>query len=327
MSRRVLILCTGNSCRSQMAQYLWSELGGGGWDCHSAGSRPAGFVHPEALAALAEIGIDAHQARSKPVDEFARHSFDLVITVCDSAHEACPVFAGAIRQEHWPFDDPADATGSDAEVRDVFRRVRDEIQQRIATFLAAERSARVDAFRGWMENLLDLYPSPIAASREEAFRTLVATTANHLAGADPTWPQVPMLLREHFAELGWEWNGIYALRTGVLQLVTAAGPPVCATLERTGGVGSSGMCHDAVLMGQAIVAARAKRWPGYVSCDGESGLGTVAGMAVPLRNPGGQIVAVWDLDSTQPLLPEDVFFCERYLASLGPFEPWPAMFR
>lgn len=327
MSQRVLILCTGNSCRSQMAQYLWEAQAGGAWECHSAGSRPAGYVHPEAIAALAEVGIDAHRARSKPVEEFAMHAFDLVITVCNSAHEACPVFPGAVEQQHWPFDDPADATGTEEEIRAVFRRVRDEIQERIATFLAEQRTQRAATFADWMEGLLDQYPGDMASERAAAFRALVAETAQQLGTGESTWPLIPSLIEAQLGALGWQWNGIYALRSGVLQLVTAAGPPVCATLPREGGVGTSGMCHDSVLMGQPIVAARVDRWPGYVSCDGESGLASVGGMAIPLRDPAGKVTAVWDLDSTQSLCPEDVFFCERYLASVGAFEPWKGMFR
>ena len=124
MPKRVLILCTSNSCRSQMAEALWRMLGKGAWECFSAGSKPSGYVHPMAIEVMREIGADLRQNRSKHVNEFAGQSFDLVVTVCDSAQEACPVFPGAKQMLHWPYDDPGHATGTNDEVRKVFRRVR-----------------------------------------------------------------------------------------------------------------------------------------------------------------------------------------------------------
>jgi arsenate reductase (thioredoxin) len=141
MSKRVLILCTGNSCRSQMAEGLWRMLGKGNWECFSAGSKPAGYVHPMANEVMQEIGVDLSTNRSKHVEEFAGQSFDLVVTVCDSAKEACPVFPGAKQMLHWPFDDPAHATGSSDEVRNVFRLVRSEIADRIQAYLAADAAS------------------------------------------------------------------------------------------------------------------------------------------------------------------------------------------
>ncbi len=136
--KRVLILCTGNSCRSQMAEGLWRTLGEGRWESFSAGSKPSGYVHPLALRAMQERDIDLAAARSKSVDEFAGQPFDLVITVCDHAKEACPVFPGAAEQLHWPFDDPADAVGSDDKQMEFFRRVRDEIEAQIGRFLKGQ---------------------------------------------------------------------------------------------------------------------------------------------------------------------------------------------
>ncbi len=133
--RTVLILCTGNSCRSQMAEALWNELGQGGWRAESAGSKPAGYVHPLAIRAMQERGLEIADHRSKSVNEFQDQRFDLVVTVCDHAKQACPVFTGAEQMHHWPFDDPADATGSDDEQLPVFRRVRDQIEQRISEYL------------------------------------------------------------------------------------------------------------------------------------------------------------------------------------------------
>ncbi len=135
MTKRVLILCTGNSCRSQMAEGFWNALGRGEWRADSAGSNPAGYVHPLAVEVMRDTGIDLSEARSKHLDEFSENEFDLVITVCDSARESCPHFPGAKEMLHWPFEDPAHAEGTDAEKRKVFKKVRDQIREKIATYL------------------------------------------------------------------------------------------------------------------------------------------------------------------------------------------------
>jgi len=134
--KRVLILCTGNSCRSQMAEALWRHLGGDRWEAFSAGSNPAGYVHPFAIRAMADIGVDITGQTSKHVGEFAEEAFDVVVTVCDGAKEACPTFPHARRMLHWPFEDPAHAAGSESEKLAVFQRVRNEIRTRIAEYLA-----------------------------------------------------------------------------------------------------------------------------------------------------------------------------------------------
>ena len=135
MAKRVLILCTGNSCRSQMAEALWEAQAEGSWEAVSAGSRPAGYVHPLAVKAMSELDLDIAANESKHVDEFKDEPFDLVVTVCDSAKESCPVFPGAKQTQHWPFDDPADAQGTEDQKMEVFRRVRDEIRTRIREHL------------------------------------------------------------------------------------------------------------------------------------------------------------------------------------------------
>ena len=135
MPKRVLILCTGNSCRSQMAEALWQWLGRGSWEAASAGARPAGYVHPLAVKSMAEIDLDISANDSKHVDLFQDAAFDLVITVCDNAKESCPTLAGAQQTLHWPFEDPADAAGSEEAQLAVFRRVRDEIQDQIKEYL------------------------------------------------------------------------------------------------------------------------------------------------------------------------------------------------
>jgi arsenate reductase len=119
-----------------MAEALWRAYGKGQWDAFSAGSKPVGYVHPLAIQVMTESGYDISANRSKHVDEFRDQAFDVVVTVCDSARETCPILAGAVKTLHWPFDDPAHATGSDAEKLAVFRRVRDEIKGRIAEYLA-----------------------------------------------------------------------------------------------------------------------------------------------------------------------------------------------
>jgi arsenate reductase len=132
--RRVLFLCTGNSCRSQMAEAIVNHDLAGAWQAASAGTRPTGVVHPLALAALAEIGI-RHYGRSKGVEEFRQTEFDLVVTVCDSAAEDCPVWLGGGRRIHIGFPDPAGATGTPSEVMDAFRSVRDAIRRQVLAAL------------------------------------------------------------------------------------------------------------------------------------------------------------------------------------------------
>ena len=131
--KRVLFLCTGNSARSQMAEGLLRSMGGDRFDAFSAGTNPKG-VHPRTLEAMKEIGIDLSQQSSKDVSQYLGEKFDYVITVCDRAKQQCPIFPGA-EPIHWGFDDPA-AAASESEL-EVFRRVRNEIQQRLRLFLAA----------------------------------------------------------------------------------------------------------------------------------------------------------------------------------------------
>jgi arsenate reductase len=129
MKRKVLFLCTGNSCRSQMAEAIVSARLGDEWEAVSAGTKPAGFVHPKALEALAEIGI-RHEGRSKGADEFRDVEFDLVVTVCDSAAEECPVWLGKGKRVHHSFPDPAKT-----DAMDEFRKVRDDIAREIPPLL------------------------------------------------------------------------------------------------------------------------------------------------------------------------------------------------
>lgn len=134
--RSVLFLCTGNSCRSQMAEAIVNHDLAEMWQAQSAGTRPTGSVHPLAVAVLAEIGI-RHDGRSKSVDEYRQAEFDLVVTVCDSAAEDCPVWLGRGTRLHIGFPDPARATGSEAEVIDTFRQIRDDIRRQVIAALQA----------------------------------------------------------------------------------------------------------------------------------------------------------------------------------------------
>ncbi len=130
MKRRVLFLCTHNSARSQMAEGLLRFLGGDSFEAFSAGTE-ATFVRPLAIRAMSELDIDISGQQSKTLERYVREPFDEVITVCDAAAEACPVFPGALRRRHWSLEDPSKATGSEEEQLAVYRRVRDELRARI----------------------------------------------------------------------------------------------------------------------------------------------------------------------------------------------------
>lgn len=133
---RVLVLCTGNSCRSVMAEALFNHLGQGQIEAVSAGSNPAGYVHPKSIETLERHGIDAGNPRSKSWDEFAGQSFDLVVTVCDAAAaESCPVFLGPVKKLHWSTPDPAKATGSEEEINAAFDRAFTMLQGKIKEHL------------------------------------------------------------------------------------------------------------------------------------------------------------------------------------------------
>lgn len=125
----VLILCTGNSCRSHLAEGFLRSAAGDVLNVQSAGSKPAGYVHPLAIQVMQEVGIDISSHRSKPLTDFLEQNIDTVITVCGNADQACPIFPGQMRRYHWPFEDPAHATGTEVEKLEVFRRVRDEIRR------------------------------------------------------------------------------------------------------------------------------------------------------------------------------------------------------
>ena len=138
----ILVLCTGNSCRSHMAEGLLRRALGDGFEVASAGSKPAGYVHPLAIRALAEIGIDIASHTSKHLDEYLDRDVETVITVCGNADQVCPTFPGQLNRHHWPFDDPAHATGTEDEQFAVFRRVRDEIRAVFEAYAAGRLDQR-----------------------------------------------------------------------------------------------------------------------------------------------------------------------------------------
>ena len=133
--RKVLFLCTGNSCRSQMAEGLVNHGLGNRWEAFSAGTKPSGYVHPLAIEVMAELDIDISDQRSKSVDQFRDTTFDVVITVCDDAAENCPLWLGSGNLHHIGFPDPADASGSEEKRLAVFRRVRDGLRREVVAYL------------------------------------------------------------------------------------------------------------------------------------------------------------------------------------------------
>ena len=141
---RVLFVCTGNSCRSIMAEALLRERGGSRFEVHSAGTDPKG-LNPRTMRLLADAGIDASWARSKSVTEFLGQSFDYVITVCDQARQVCPVFPGVHESLHWGYEDPAEATGTEDEIMAVYRAVFTQLGERIHQFIPLALRARAES--------------------------------------------------------------------------------------------------------------------------------------------------------------------------------------
>lgn len=134
MKQRVLFLCTGNSARSQMAEGLLRAVAGNRFEVFSAGTEP-GFVRPQAIAVMSELGIDISDHRSKSLTEFLNDEFDYIITVCDHANQRCPIFPGRVKRIHWSIDDPVISGSEEAQLA-AFRQARDELQDRIQAFLA-----------------------------------------------------------------------------------------------------------------------------------------------------------------------------------------------
>ena len=141
----ILILCTGNSCRSHLAEGILRAAAGDLLDVRSAGSKPAGYVHPKAIEVMQEIGIDISAHTSKHMNEFLGGHVDIVVTVCGNADQACPVFPGQVKRYHWGFEDPAHATGTEEEVLQEFRSVRDSIRLVFEAYAAGMRDAAIRA--------------------------------------------------------------------------------------------------------------------------------------------------------------------------------------
>ncbi|MEO8613935.1 MAG: arsenate reductase ArsC [Luteolibacter sp.] len=139
----ILILCTGNSCRSHLAEGILRAALNANFRVASAGSKPAGYVHPLAIKAMEEIGIDISNHHSKHLDEYLADEVETVVTVCGNADQVCPIFPGQVNRHHWGFDDPAHATGTEDEQMAVFRRVRDEI----SSVFQAYAAGRLDAVK------------------------------------------------------------------------------------------------------------------------------------------------------------------------------------
>jgi len=139
--KSVLVLCTGNSCRSHMAEGILRHLASDLFEVHSAGSNPSGYVHPLSIEVLSEIGIDISSHTSKHMDEFLDQNINTVVTVCGNADQACPSFPGQLNRYHWGFDDPAHAEGTEEEVKAVFIRVRDEILMTLTAYVQGYREA------------------------------------------------------------------------------------------------------------------------------------------------------------------------------------------
>jgi len=322
---RVLVVCTGNSCRSVLLEAIWRHHRP---ECtvRSAGSDPTGRVHPLVPEVLGERGIGSEGLTSEPLSRYEGEAFDLLVTVCDEARDGCPVPAGA-RALHWPVPDPAlfaeEAPASEA--RAIFRSARDALEGRILRYREGLRSMR--ELVGRLRLLHDQLPVPPSPERGAAYASLFERLERGALHEEQIWSGLPAWIEECFRSQGWEWNGFYRLRGLAperrLELGPAAGPPVCATIEeQPGGFGASGMCFDAIHLGHAIAAADVGRWPGYVSCDGESGLATVAGLVVPIAR-GGRPVAVWDLDATAPLEGGDPVLMEGLLTGLAEGCPLP----
>ena len=330
--RRVLIVCTGNSCRSALAEALWRHHWGDRWEVFSAGAKPTGTVHPLAREVLVEREIDESGLVSEDIERFDNERFDLVITVCDQARESCHRIPPTDRVLHWPFPDPAlFAEGeSKEEALGVFRTARDAIESRILRY--RETLERVESLDGWLRQVLAQLPSPAPTARAEAFESLLLWVTSALLTEEDLWSALPGAIRERYEPFGWEWNGFYR-SSGIspnrrLTLAAAAGPPVCATIEeQPGGLGHSGMCFDALFAGHPIAARSVKSWPGYVSCDGESGLKTEGGLVIPISDGRHRAHVVWDLDATAPLDPSDLPLFSALFTRLAHASPLPKEWR
>ena len=167
-------------------------------------------------------------------------------------------------------------------------------------------------------------PPDAPSQRHDARRQLTVDIAEAILLERAPWETLVQSIARHFQTVDWKWNGLYRLDTpDRLELHTAAVPPVCQTSLSDGQVGTSGMCFDALHRRQTISTNDAHSWPGYVNCDGESGLNTSGALVVPVSLSDGRHWGVWDLDSEQPLVPSDGIFMERLIACLSTLAPLP----
>lgn len=176
-------------------------------------------------------------------------------------------------------------------------------------------------FRHFVELNAGLEHAALAPERRAALTAVVAAADGLLSdGPRAVATGLPRAIGEAMGPFGWFWNGFYVLHPGdpdELRVGPAFGPPVCASLERSGGPLSSGMCFDALHLNQTLAAYDAHAWPGYVSCDATSGLSTASGLVCPVRDAGGLPIAVWDLDAAQTITPGDVRTMDVLFATLA----------
>jgi len=176
-------------------------------------------------------------------------------------------------------------------------------------------------FRRFVELNVALERLTTSESRRAALRSIIDGTQNLLTKPTAELMQaLPPLIGEAMKPFGWLWNGYYSIRgndRSAIHSGHAYGPPVCSSLERSGGPLSSGMCFDALSLNQTMAAYETKQWPGYVSCDATSGLATISGIVCPVRNPLGHAIAVWDLDATKTVDPADVRTMDVLFATLS----------
>lgn len=177
------------------------------------------------------------------------------------------------------------------------------------------------AFSKWINARLTQIPVPAGEGYERSYQSIVDGCLGLLDGGS-VWDGLPTIIQDAGKCRGWEWNGIYVKRENAMQLRNAAGPPVCESLPLRGGMGESGTCFDALLMNQSIIITSPSTWPGYVSCDHRSGIDTVASIVCPLRDSNSRPCAVWDLDSSRPVIASDLMFFDAILSSLSAVSPF-----
>ncbi len=264
---RILLVCTGNSARSQMAEGLLQSMTEGTAEVYSAGTHPS-RVNPLAVEVMKEVGIDISRHRSKSLDEFAGQQFDYIITVCDSAKEVCPVFPGGAKRLHWSFDDPAAAAGSEEERRRVFRRVRDEIGVRLRKF--------VKGSFGTQEK-----------GREEEVERIRVLAGNQAVPRKERAGQIAEAIR---AARAYRWVGVYDVSTSEIAAVAWTGTeaPAFPRFAIT-----QGLCGAAVSARAPVVVGDVTKDPRYLTTFGS----TRSEMVMPVLGAAGAVVGLIDVES------------------------------